>query len=101
MAAALIHRAIGDNLTCVFVDNGLLREGEAEQVEAVFGGKFGYDLRCDASEEFWKSWTASPIQKLNVKSSGEFSSRSLNRQKRLLVPNFWLRAPCIQMSSRV
>ena len=53
VAAALIHRAIGDNLTCVFVDNGLLRQGEAEEVEAVFGGKFGYDLRCiDASEEF-------------------------------------------------
>jgi len=53
VAAALIHKAIGDNLTCVFVDNGLLRQGEAEEVEAVFGGRFGYDLRCvDATEEF-------------------------------------------------
>ena len=34
--AALLHRAIGDRLTCVFVDNGLLRDGEAEQVVEVF-----------------------------------------------------------------
>ena len=53
VAASLLYRAIGDRLTCVFVDNGLLRAGEAEQVEEVFAGQFGYDLRAiDASEEF-------------------------------------------------
>ncbi len=53
VAASLIHRAIGDRLTCVFVDNGLLREGEAQQVVDVFGTQFGYDLRhVDASEAF-------------------------------------------------
>jgi GMP synthase (glutamine-hydrolysing) len=53
VAASLIHRAIGDRLTCVFVDNGLLRQGEAEQVIEVFSGKFGYDLRhVDAADEF-------------------------------------------------
>lgn len=53
VAASLLYRAIGDRLTCVFVDNGLLREGEAAQVEEVFSGQFGYDLRAiDASEEF-------------------------------------------------
>ncbi len=36
VAAALIHEAVGDQLTCIFVDHGLLREGEAEQVEATF-----------------------------------------------------------------
>ena len=53
VAASLIHAAIGDRLTCVFVDNGLLREGEAEQVVDVFSNRFGYDLRhIDASDEF-------------------------------------------------
>jgi len=44
VAAALIHRAIGDQLTCVFVDNGLLRLGEREQVEATFARHFGMKL---------------------------------------------------------
>ncbi|MFW6349949.1 MAG: glutamine-hydrolyzing GMP synthase [Thiohalospira sp.] len=41
VVAALLHRAIGDQLTCVFVDNGLLREGEAEQVRATFAEHLG------------------------------------------------------------
>lgn len=53
VVAALLHRAIGDRLTCVFVDNGLLRHREAEQVKEVFEGHFGVDLRViDASERF-------------------------------------------------
>jgi len=45
VAAALIHRAIGDQLTCVFVDNGLLRKNEREKVEDLFKGHFHIDLR--------------------------------------------------------
>ena len=41
VAAALIHRAIGDKLTCVFVDHGLLRFNEAEEVMGTFSGKLG------------------------------------------------------------
>jgi GMP synthase (glutamine-hydrolysing) len=53
VAAMLLHRAIGDRLTCVFVDNGLLRADEAEQVVEVFSGKFHFDLRhIDARDEF-------------------------------------------------
>jgi GMP synthase (glutamine-hydrolysing) len=44
VAAALVHRAIGDRLTCVFVDHGLLRAGEAEQVEATFKANLDIDL---------------------------------------------------------
>lgn len=44
VAAALVHRAIGERLTCVFVDHGLLREGEPEQVEEVFGRNFSTNL---------------------------------------------------------
>ncbi len=44
VVAALIHEAIGDQLTCVFVDTGLLRQGEAEQVVSVFGDRFNIKL---------------------------------------------------------
>ena len=45
VAAALVQRAIGDRLTCVFVDHGLLRKGEAEQVERDFVAATGVDAR--------------------------------------------------------
>jgi GMP synthase (glutamine-hydrolysing) len=44
VAAALVHKAVGDQLTCVFVDTGLMREGEAEQVTETFRGQFHVDL---------------------------------------------------------
>ena len=44
VAALLVHRAIGDQLTCVFVDHGLNREGEPDQVEETFGRHFGVPL---------------------------------------------------------
>ncbi len=53
VAAALLHRAIGDQLTPVFVNNGLLRLNEAETVRKVFAETFGMDLvYADASEQF-------------------------------------------------
>ena len=53
VAAALIHQAIGPQLTCVFVDNGLLRQGEREYVTALYGKHFHIDLRViDASALF-------------------------------------------------
>jgi GMP synthase (glutamine-hydrolysing) len=53
VAATLIHRAIGDRLICVFVDHGLLRRGEAEQVVETFGRYQGMRLvAVDAKEEF-------------------------------------------------
>jgi GMP synthase (glutamine-hydrolysing) len=44
VAAALVHKAVGDQLTCVFVDTGLLRLGEAEQVDETFRRQFAVDL---------------------------------------------------------
>ena len=44
VAAALVHRAVGDQLVCVFVDHGLLREGEAAQVEETFRSTFDMNL---------------------------------------------------------
>ena len=53
VVAALIHRAIGERLVCIFVDNGLLRRREGELVEATFRGHFGMELRvADAVERF-------------------------------------------------
>ena len=53
VVAALLHEAIGDQLVSVFVDNGLLRANEREQVEAMFKAKLGINLiTVDASEEF-------------------------------------------------
>jgi GMP synthase (glutamine-hydrolysing) len=53
VAAALVNRAIGERLTCIFVDHGLLRAGERAQVERAFGAELGVDLRVvDASDAF-------------------------------------------------
>jgi GMP synthase (glutamine-hydrolysing) len=53
VAAALVHRAVGDQLTCVFVDHGLLRAGEAEQVEKDYVAATGIKLKVvDASSRF-------------------------------------------------
>ncbi|MGH7777092.1 MAG: glutamine-hydrolyzing GMP synthase [Candidatus Dormibacterales bacterium] len=53
VAATLVHRAVGDHLTCVFVDNGLLRRDEARRVLDVLHGNLDLDLRyVDASDRF-------------------------------------------------
>jgi GMP synthase (glutamine-hydrolysing) len=55
VAAALIHRAVGDQLTCIFVNNGLLRSREAEVVQEVFGRNFRVKLQYEnASKLFMK-----------------------------------------------
>lgn len=58
VAAALIHRAIGDQLTCVFVDNGLLRLAEGDQVMATFAKNLGVKvIRVDAEQRFLSALT--------------------------------------------
>ncbi|MEL0028402.1 MAG: glutamine-hydrolyzing GMP synthase [Perlucidibaca sp.] len=53
VVAALLHKAIGDQLTCVFVDNGLLRKNEGDQVMAMFAQNMGIKvIRVDAEDEF-------------------------------------------------
>ena len=69
VAAALVHRAAGDNLTCVFVDHGLLRKGEAEEVVSVFRDGLGMNLvKADARELFLKklSGVADPEKKRKI-----------------------------------
>jgi GMP synthase (glutamine-hydrolysing) len=53
VASAIVHKAIGDQLTCIFVDHGLLRKGEAEQVKRTFGEEFNIPLvYVDAKARF-------------------------------------------------
>ena len=53
VAAVLIHEAIGDQLTCVYVDTGMMRQGESEQVVSLFREHYGIDLvHVDAEEQF-------------------------------------------------
>jgi len=51
VVAVLLHKAIGDQLTCIFVNNGLLRKGEAGKVQTTFAKHFGIDLRYVEAEE--------------------------------------------------
>ncbi len=56
VAAVLLSKAVGDQLTCVFVDHGLLRKNEGDEVEAVFGPKGNYQLnfiRVNAQQRFY------------------------------------------------
>src|SRR5215216_1425535 len=69
VAAALVQRAVGSQLTCVFVDHGLLRKGEAEQVERDYVAATGVDLKVvDASEQFLSvlSGVTDPEQKRKI-----------------------------------
>jgi GMP synthase (glutamine-hydrolysing) len=69
VAAALIHKAIGDQLTCIFVDTGLLREGEGDQVMETFARHLGVKVdRVNAADEYFAALAgvADPEQKRKI-----------------------------------
>ncbi len=69
VAAVLVHEAIGDQLTCIFVDHGLLRKGEAEQVMQTFTEQFSINvIKVDARERFLEklAGVSDPEQKRKV-----------------------------------
>jgi len=69
VAAALLHRALGDQLHCIFVNNGLLRKGEWDQVQDTFRGHFDMDLHTeDATERFLErlDGVTDPEEKRNI-----------------------------------
>lgn len=71
VAALLVHRAIGKNLVCIFVDNGLLRMGEAEKVEQTFRKEFKMNLRfIDARKKFLKELAGIEDPELKRKTIG-------------------------------
>ena len=81
VAAALVQRAIGSRLSCVFVDHGLLRTGEAGQVEQDFVAATGVDLTVvGASGSSWPRWPGSATPRRSGRSSaGSSSARSSRR----------------------
>ena len=82
VAAALVHRAIGDQLKCVLVDTGLLRLGEADQVEETFGRHFGIDLvRVDAAGEFFSALAGVTEPETKRKIVGEQFIRAFERAR--------------------
>ena len=85
VAAVLMHRAIGDDLTCVFVDHGLLRQNEGDDVERIFRGQFNMNLvRVNAEERFLQklSGVREPEQKRKI--IGEEFIRVFEDQSRAL-----------------
>lgn len=90
VAAALVHKAVGDQLVAVFVDTGLLRQNEGEQVTAAFRGNLHSELiAVDASEEFFSALAGvtEPEQKRKV--VGEKFIRIFEQQaKQLGQPGF-------------
>ena len=71
VVAALLDRAIGRRLHCIFVDNGLLRWREAEEISAMFGGRFSLDLRIvRAADRFYKALAGITDPELKRKAVG-------------------------------
>ena len=82
VAALLVHRAVGDQLTCVFVDHGLLRKDEAIQVVETFGRHFHVPLvHVDAADRFLARLEESPTRRRSGGGSAKSSSASSRRRQ--------------------
>jgi GMP synthase (glutamine-hydrolysing) len=101
VAAALVHRAIGDQLTCIFVDNGLLRKGEREGVERAFRRHLGAHLVVvDAREQFLTRLEVSRSPEEKRRRIGETFIRVFERRPRTPVDaRSWCRARSTRTSS--
>ena len=102
VAAALVHKAIGHQLTCVFVDTGLMRQGEAEQVVETFRRHMGIELiHVDAAERFFERLAGVIEPEEKRKTIGEQFVRDLRgehgRPRR--TPSSSCRARCTPTSS--
>ena len=86
VAAALVHKAIGDQLTCVFVDTGLMRSGEGEQVEETFLRQFHVDLvHVKAADRFFTALAGVTEPEAKRKIIGELFIRVFEEVARDLV----------------
>ncbi|MDD2308753.1 MAG: glutamine-hydrolyzing GMP synthase [Desulfuromonadaceae bacterium] len=91
VAAALIHRAIGDQMTCVFVDNGLLRLGEGDQVMATFARNLGVKvIRVDAEERFLSALAGVSDPEKKRKIIGGLFVDIFEEQSKLIADANWL-----------
>ena len=81
VAAVLIHEAIGDQLTCVFVDHGLLRQGEADEVVNLFRGHFNIPLvHVDAAQAFLEALAGVDDPEEKRKTIGQTVHRCVRRR---------------------
>ena len=100
VAAVLIHEAIGSQLTCIFVDTGLMRAGEAEEVVTLFRRHYNIPLvAVDAERDFLDALAGvtDPEQKRKIiggKFIDVFEAEASKTWRRRI---FWRRAPCIPM----
>jgi GMP synthase (glutamine-hydrolysing) len=91
VAAALIHRAIGDQLTCVFVDNGLLRLGEGDQVMATFAENLGVKVvRVDAEQRFLSALSGIPDPEQKRKIIGKHFVEIFEEESAKIEGAMWL-----------
>ena len=94
VAAVLIHEAIGEQLTCVFVDHGLLRLGEAQKVVTLFRDSYNIPLvHVDDRTSSSRRSPASRTPSRSARSSANCSSTcSTPRRRRSAAPNSWRKA---------
>lgn len=91
VTAMLLHQAIGDKLTCVFVDNGLLRLNEGEQVMEMFGEHFGLNIiKVDAEERFLNALKGTEDPEAKRKIIGHQFVGVFDEQSKLLKSAKWL-----------
>ena len=103
VAAALIHKAIGDQLTCVFVDHGLLRQDEATQVMDTFARNLGVRVvHVDAADEFLRRSQGVDDPEAKRKIIGKLFVDVFQREAAKLPSAYagWRRARSIRTSSR-
>ena len=91
VTAMLLHRAIGENLTCVFVDNGLLRLDEGQQVMDMFGSHFGLNIiKVDAEARFLEALAGEHDPEVKRKIIGGEFVKVFDEQSTKLVDAKWL-----------
>lgn len=91
VTAMLLHRAIGKQLTCVFVDNGLLRLNEAQQVMDMFGSHFGLNVvKVDAENRFLDALAGEPEPEAKRKIIGRVFVEVFDEQAKLCENAKWL-----------
>lgn len=91
VVAMLVHRAIGDKLTCVFVDNGLLRLNEANQVMEMFGDHFGLKIvHVEAEQRFLKALEGQSDPEVKRKTIGHVFVEVFDEESKKLKNAKWL-----------
>ncbi|KKO47972.1 GMP synthase [Arsukibacterium sp. MJ3] len=91
VTAMLLHRAIGENLTCVFVDNGLLRLNEGQQVMDMFGDHFGLNIiKIEAEQRFLEALAGQHDPEVKRKTIGRIFVEVFDEESQKLENAKWL-----------